>query len=375
MGYRVRPHIQVVEAEGYGIMNALLGFAAIGGFIWVYQYVTSSFPQFAVYANWVGGFLLFIAAVFTVSTVGRNRVKWWRWATTWSRSWGAFALGLAIMAGFWFGCYWLVATYAAKYLHYFRWGIIVAGAFSVLMLIFNEPLVVLITKAKWIRKREDCPELWDAVSKVTPWHARPRPRTYLLPDYGMNAISFGWGIPFFSAVGATRGLIEELDQNEIEAVMAHEVGHIINKDILISMIMGFTVMVMAATGWILLRLGPYGSESSRSSDKNRNGAAILVLLLVGGVMYVFGRILGVILQAFISREREYAADATSARIMGSSEPLQTALQKIVANPRISSEAFVAAAGFLCTADPEPMDVMATHPPISKRLEALAILEK
>ena len=190
----------------------------------------------------------------------------------------------------------------------------------------------------------------------------------------MNAISFGWGLPFFSAVGATKGLVDDLSQEELEAVMAHEVGHILNKDILISMAMAVTVMMMATTGWLLLRLGPYGGRSRSSRGKN-GAVALLVLLAVGGTMYIFGRLLGIVLQAFVSRQREYAADATSARIMGSSDPLISALQKVTGRAYIgASPAVGAAVGFLCTADPEPSDVMATHPSLERRIRALEKLE-
>jgi len=94
---------------------------------------------------------------------------------------------------------------------------------------------------------------------------------------------------------------------------------------------------------------------------------------VGILLYVVGRILGYVLQMFVSRQREYAADA-AAKTVGASRPLISALEKIMSNPGIGSESAGAALGFMCTADPEPSDVFATHPAPEKRLAALRALE-
>ena len=300
-------------------------------------------------------------------------VKLHRVGFIWLKSWFYFLIALGLLASVWYGCYWLAHAYAKLYLVYFRWGAYISLVMGGILLIFNEPLVILLTGAKLIRSRDESPKLWDAVQHAAPWYLRPGPRIYELPDHGMNAISFGWGIPLFSAVGATSGAID-LEQEELDAVMAHEVGHVINKDILVTMAMTISVMMMAYTGWLLLRVAPY-SSGRRSSSKSSGGLAILVVLLVGGVLYLFGRLLGLILQAFVSRQREYLADATSARIMGSSDPLIQALRRIVRNPKIGSEVVGTAAGFLCTADPEPDDMMSTHPSVTERIKTLSYLQR
>jgi len=305
-----------------------------------------------------------------------NKVRLYRAAWTWLRSWWSFLVGIGFMAAFWYGCYLLVNHYAEEHLIYFKWGAYLALGLMGFLLVFNEPIVVLATGAERVRDWGDCHRLYKAVKRATPWYAKPTPRIYLLPSSGMNAISFGWGIHFFSAVGDTRGAVNKLSEEELAAVMAHEVGHVINKDILISMAMTLTVMIMALTGYLLIRVGPYSSGRRSSSSKN-SGLALLVLLLVGFVMYVFGRLVGLILQAFVSSQREYAADATSARLMGSSEPLISALRTISRDPkvgRLGSQSVEAAVGFLCTADPNPSDMMSTHPALERRLRALEVLE-
>jgi len=304
-----------------------------------------------------------------------QRVKLHKSLPVWLRSWAAFIVAVAMLLLVWAGGWLLVARFAPAGLTYFTVGSFGALILGAVMLILNEPIVVWSMGAKWIRRREDNPKLWDAVKRATPWHLWPGPRIYVLPSRGMNAISFGWGIRGLSAVGATQGIIRELNDDELASVMAHEVGHILNKDILVSMIMTIMVMMMAFTGWLLLRLGPY-SSSSRSSSKRSNGAtALLVIILVGFAFYGFGRLLGMILQMFVSRQREYAADAKGSRIMGSSRPLASALRKISGNPSMGNRTANAAFGFLCTADPDESDLMATHPNMRKRLAALEWLEE
>jgi heat shock protein HtpX len=362
--------------EGYNWFSLAVVAGAIAACILGYVWLISKVPQSLRYLEWVGIAFGFLAFSFILTSVGKNHVKWYRWLATWAQSWVAFIAGLVIMAAFWYACYWTLAKYAPGYVVYFKWGAYITIPVISLLLIFNEPLVRFTMGAKRIARREDCPALWDAVEKVTPWHARPMPRVYLIPTRDMNAISFGWGLPGFSAVGATEGLLNGLNQNELEAVMAHEIGHIINKDILISMVLAAVTMFIATTGWLIWRLGPWAGESKSSSNDNNSGGigALVIALAIGGVMYGFGRLLGYVIQVFVSRQREYAADATSARIMGTGQPLKSALIKVVRNAGLGSEKAGMAFGFMCTADPEPGDALDTHPSLEKRLRALDQLE-
>ncbi len=303
----------------------------------------------------------------------RTKVRLERVLAVWVRSWLSFVLAVGLIGLFWWLCYWLTATFAHGYLNYFRYGAWGAGIIGVLMLVFNEWLVVISLGAKRIYVREENPKLWDAVLRATPMLAKPCPRIYLIPDDGMNAMAFGWGIPYFSAVAATKGIISGLTDEELSAVMAHEAGHIVNKDILVSTALTISVMMMAFTGWLLLRISPYGG-SSDDDDRKGSGWALIVALLIGVLLYLVGRGLAVVLQMFVSRQREYAADATSARIMGSGRPLVSALKKVCRRPHIASAATAAAFGFLCTADPNPDDLLSTHPSLDNRIVALLDLE-
>ena len=305
------------------------------------------------------------------------RVRLYKMIPVVLRSWVAFLFAIVILAAFWYGCYWAIARWAPGALGYFRIGAIGAGVVGGLMIIFNERLVVLCTGAQRIRQFDECPALWQAVERATPLYARPLPRIYLVPSSGCNAFAFGWGLPYCSAVAATYGITKELEPDELTAVMAHEVGHIINKDILISMVLTISVMLMAFTGWLLLRLGPYSSSERRSSD-NKGGSsavALLVILAVGFALYGVGRLLGTVLQLFVSRQREYAADALAAQQVGRAQPLISALHRIQLNASLgSSRSTNAAIGFLCTADPDPDDLISPPPSFNNRIAALQSLE-
>lgn len=357
-----------------------LPFAAVTGtviMVLLYQSAVALSPDYGRFVIWAASLFGCMGLVLGTSAPG-SKVKWYRRIIVWINSWGAFLTGLALMAGLWYGAYWLLENYTHVSLRYFRWGAYLALGIVTLLLVLNEPLVRLSMGAKRIKRREDSPRLWDAVAKATPWHAHPLPRIYIIPGEGKNAISFGWGLPFFSAVGATEGLIAALNEEELTAVMAHEVGQIVNKDILVSMIMTLFVMIMAFTGWLLENIAVHdgGGDRRSSDDDGKKDAALvwLVVFFVGMAMNRVGRAVGVILRAFVSRQREYAADATSSRIVGTSAHMKTALQKIVKNPSIGSREAAAAIGFLCTADPAPDDVLATHPSIENRLLALDMLE-
>lgn len=293
------------------------------------------------------------------------------YATT-IRSWLSFFVAFAAMVLLWAVCYVVILRFVPGAVRLYVFGTFIAVSAAAVLLLLNEPLVKMVMNAKRVRNRNEAPELWDAVRAVTPWYAHPVPRIYLVQTSGMNAFAFGLGLPYLSAVGATTGLVEQLEHDELKAVMAHELGHIVNRDILVSTLMTTTVLTAALTGWLLLRVAPFMS-STRTSSKS-SGWGMAVLFGIGFVLYVFGRAFGYILQMFVSRQREYAADAASAKIMGSSRPLASALRKITRRPSIGSDTQSVAFGFMCTADPAPDDFLSTHPSMANRLKALADLE-
>jgi heat shock protein HtpX len=291
-----------------------------------------------------------------------KKVKFSKIAFIVARSWFSFFFGFFALLAVWLIAFLIVARITGPGVRLFAIGFAIAAVIDILMFIFNEPLVVRVFDCKRIYRREDNPKLWDAVQRMK--KTSMRTRIYIIPSQGMNACAFGWGIFGMSAVAATEGLINKLSSEELSAVMSHELGHLSNKDIPVSSLMAISVMTIAVTGWLLMNV-----KTKDSGDK------IWALVLIGAGLYFFGRILGFFLQMFVSRQREYAADALSANRMGSSGPLISALEKIVENPHMVSKKKGAALGFLCTADPEPDDVLSTHPSLEKRISALRNLER
>lgn len=213
-------------------------------------------------------------------------------------------------------------------------------------------------------------EIFRAVENVAIVAGLPRPRVYIIDDDSMNAFATGRS-PRDASVALTRGLIKKLDNLELQGVIAHEMAHIGNRDIRLDMLLitGVGVTVFAAD--MILRMAIF-SGGGRDDNKN-NGAAIL--LMVWLAFMVFNWIITPILRMAISRNREYAADATGAQITHNPMALANALRKITTDSRIECLDKVKSMAAVCIANPGgPREfissLMATHPPVEKRIERL-----
>lgn len=213
-------------------------------------------------------------------------------------------------------------------------------------------------------------EIFRAVENVAIAAGLPRPHVYIIDDDSMNAFATGRS-PRDASVALTRGLIKKLDNLELQGVIAHEMAHIGNRDIRLDMLLitGVGVTVFAAD--MILRMAIF-SGGGRDDNKN-NGAAIL--LMVWLAFMVFNWIITPILRMAISRNREYAADATGAQITHNPMALANALRKITTDSRIECLDKVKSMAAVCIANPGgPREfissLMATHPPVEKRIERL-----
>lgn len=308
----------------------------------------------------------------------KSRIKKSRVYSTIIRSWTSFIGAFFVMTTMWLFCLLITLRLAPGAARFFGICFVLGLLLCALLYIFNEPIVKKITGAIRIRSRDQSPKLWDAVHEIIERTNGTAPRIYLVDEKGLNAFAFGWGFPYFSAVGATQGLIDILNEKELRSVMAHEVGHLSNLDMFVSILMTLSVVVITFTGWALMEIAPYTKRTRETSSSKKGDASglfgMIIAFAVGTCMFYFGRLFGYILQAFVSRQREYAADATSAKTMDTSEYLITALEKIVQNPKIGSAKTGAAIGFLCIEDPDPTDMFSTHPSRINRIAALRSLE-
>ena len=213
-------------------------------------------------------------------------------------------------------------------------------------------------------------EIFRAVENVAIAAGLPRPRVYIIDDDSMNAFATGRS-PRDASVALTCGIIKKLDNLELQGVIAHEMAHIGNRDIRLDMMLitGVGVTVFAAD--MILRLAIVGNNGD--NDNRGNGAA--VLLMVWLAFMVFNWIITPILRMAVSRNREYAADATGAQITRNPMALANALRKITTDARVECLDKVKSMSAVCIAYPGgprefASSLMATHPPVEKRIERL-----
>lgn len=199
----------------------------------------------------------------------------------------------------------------------------------------------------------------------------PMPRVYIIEEDSLNAFATGRN-PNNAVVAVTRGLVKHLDYYQLEAVLAHELAHIRNYDILLSTVV--TVMVGAAVmlcQWVT-RMAFWGG--GRGGDRN-SGKAGAILMIVGLVFMVLAPIFGQLLKMSLSRNREYLADATAIEFTRNPEGLAGALEKIAGNSEISRADTATASMFIaCPVSnlkgKERRCLFATHPPIQSRIDAI-----
>ena len=213
-------------------------------------------------------------------------------------------------------------------------------------------------------------EIFRAVENVAMAAGLPCPRVYIIDDDSMNAFATG-RTPRDASVALTRGLIKKLNNIELQGVIAHEMAHIGNRDIRLDMMLitGVGVTVFAAD--MILRV----ALASGHSDSDNKNSGVAVLLLVWLAFFVFNWIITPVLRMAISRNREYAADATGAQITRNPMALANALRKITTDARVECLDKVKSMSAVCIAYPGgprefASSLMATHPPVEKRIARL-----
>src|SRR5213078_719846 len=217
---------------------------------------------------------------------------------------------------------------------------------------------------------EEAPELHAMVERLCAMADLPKPRIALIDTNVPNAFATGRS-PKHAAVAVTTGLWRRLDPPEVEAVLAHELSHIANRDVLIMTLASFFAMLAA----FLTRVGLYGGMFGGGGRRDDNGTPVwLIIFLVSVVTYA----ISYILIRMISRYREYAADRGSALMTGAPENLMSALQKIASGiTQIPQQELREVAGmnafFIVPTNWKASMAEWTmdHPPLEKRLAALA----
>ena len=212
-------------------------------------------------------------------------------------------------------------------------------------------------------------EIFHSVENVAMAAGLPCPRVYIINDDSLNAFATG-RTPRDASVALTRGIIKKLNRLELEGVIAHECAHIGNRDIRLDMLIITGVGVTAFAADLIYRVAIYGG-GSHDDNNNKSGA---VMLMVWLAFTVFNTIITPLLRLAVSRNREYAADATGARITRNPMGLADALRKISGNSHTKSLNNMKSMAFACIAEPSARgfmdDIFSTHPSTDKRIARL-----
>src|SRR5580658_9315226 len=232
---------------------------------------------------------------------------------------------------------------------------------------FSDKLALKMYNAQPVT-REQLPRAYAAVERLTAKQGLPMPKIYVLPTESPNAFATGRN-PQHASVAVTHGILQLLDDEELEGVLAHELGHVKNRDILTSSIaatLAGAITMVARMGYWASLFGGYGGGGR---DRQRGGGGMGALF-----MLILAPIAAMLIQLAVSRSREYEADATGAHITGNPYALASALQKLDAySRRIPMQASPSTAHLFIIQPFLGMNfssLFSTHPPIAKRIERL-----
>lgn len=243
------------------------------------------------------------------------------------------------------------------------WVLVGASIYALIQYFAATKLAVAMTGAHEIKKKDN-PRLWRIVENLAITTGMPMPKVYIIEDPAPNAFATGRD-PRHALVCATTGILEIMDDRELNAVMAHEMGHVQNYDIRVSMIALGLVSAIGILSDLVLRMFFFGGDRREGNNP--------LLMIVGIIVVILAPIMAAIIQMAISRQREYLADATSAMTTRDSEALASALEKLDQYGRPMQNQSTATA-HLYISNPLKsggiMTLFSTHPPIKDRVARL-----
>jgi len=229
-------------------------------------------------------------------------------------------------------------------------------------------LAIAMSGAQQIQK-SDNPRLWRIVENLSITEGMPMPKVYIIPDDAPNAFATGRD-PKHAVVAATTGLLGIMDDKELEGVMAHELGHVKNYDIRVSTLVFGLVSAIGILADMAIRASFFAGGRRDNRDDNGLGVA---LLLIGLVASIIAFLIGPLVSAAVSRQREYLADATGAHTTRYPEGLASALEKLGQYGRPLRRASNSMA-HMYIADPIKPGLterlFSTHPPLPARIKRL-----
>ena len=229
---------------------------------------------------------------------------------------------------------------------------------------FSDKIVLKMYGAQEVTPA-DAPQLHQIVDELAREANIPKPKVYIIPDDSPNAFATGRN-PEHAAVAATEGIMRLLTPTELKGVLAHEIGHVRNRDILISSI----AATMAGAIMILADMARFGAIFGMGSRDNEEGPGIIGIL----VMSIIAPIAAMLIQMAISRSREYLADETGAHLAHNPESLARALEKLSLGVQRAPMDASPATAHMFIVNPltgsSLMNLFSTHPPIEERVARL-----
>ena len=242
---------------------------------------------------------------------------------------------------------------------------VIAAGMNFFSYFYSDKLALRMSNAQPVT-REQLPRAYEVVERMTGRLGLPMPKIYVIPTDAPNAFATGRN-PQHASVAVTHGILQLLNDDELEGVLAHELGHVRNRDILTSSIaatIAGAIMLLARMTWWAEIFGGFGG-----GGRDRRGA------LSGLMLLILAPIAAMLIQLWISRTREYEADATGAHITGNPYALASALEKLDAYSKRMPMPGTPSTAHLFIVEPllsrqSFANLFSTHPPIPKRIERL-----
>jgi heat shock protein HtpX len=242
--------------------------------------------------------------------------------------------------------------------------LLAAGVWFVIAYFFNQSIIDFATGSR-PASREEQPVAYNLLENLCISRGLRMPTLRVIETDGMNAFASGLHDGKFS-VTVTRGLLDRLDRDELEAVLAHELTHIINRDVRTMVIAAIFAGIITLMCQIIYRSIMWGGVWGGGRGRRGNfGLFMLIALVVGAIGYL----LAILIRMAISRAREYVADAGSVELTHNPDAMISALQKVAGHTHLDAPQSMRAM-FLEDDDEGVMGLFATHPPVAKRIAAL-----
>lgn len=284
------------------------------------------------------------------------------------KTWLLMSLFFAFIAGIgWFISYY----YNSPIIFYYA--LAFALAMNLISYWFSDKIVLMMAHAKPFEFKDN-PELYRIVENLCITAGLPMPKIYILPEKAPNAFATGRNSKN-AVIAVTEGLLMKLDRSELEGVIAHELSHIGNRDILLQTVVVVLVGLVSIVADIFLRASFWGG---RRRDDREGGQLVSLLTLIGLIFIILSPLIARLIQFAISRKREFLADSSAALLTRYPEGLASALEKIANDP--NQMRFVSngtahlyiANPFIKQQQKTPwlVKLFSTHPPIEERIKIL-----